>query len=437
MWHGIRHQSRELRKWDKATCHLVTGLVNPKDKNSGKGANFEMGPWNTWKDEEDICCVTIDVIEKIKERDLDTDRIQSFMVIRCIPIVAGIRSPQKPILVINLGEINWEWLSSGMLTLGMRVISAIAVICIFAFKVGNMFPMKNKTHMRILMGGVKVSMEEVDGFLEGRVVLLEDGLSGCLDGDKDSEALADLSQIFMASRTDPQPSTQTVDTSDTSEGTSEEPTPIVEEPPDHKTPELQGELQHLIELSNWTLRDISLGEIHMFTHTALDKLCATQRVFTKMIRKGRKYDRTTSAKLIQQLRQIADEVHSDADIESIFSEQEDVNQPTTFMIQDSNDSSSSLETSDYSGPDLPSEAYQSTKKYSKPVPAIAYFDTGAHSTMMNPRVLPPEAWKEKSNEFLSVDGQIVITKLVSRKKIGIQFFPFMHLVDPRYWYSPS
>ncbi|KAK2642488.1 hypothetical protein Ddye_024251, partial [Dipteronia dyeriana] len=108
------------------------------------------------------------------------------------------------------------------------------------------------------------------------------------------------------------------------------------------------------------------------------------------------------------------------------------------MIQDSDDSSSSSETSDYSEPDLPSEAYQATsdnnlrpqiqvqilaEKYSKLVPAIAYFDTGAHSTMMNPRVLPPEAWKEKNNEFLTADDQIFITNLVFKKMIGIQFFP--------------
>ncbi|KAK2645919.1 hypothetical protein Ddye_021114 [Dipteronia dyeriana] len=153
--------------------------------------------------------------------------------------------------------------------------------------------------------------------------------------------------------------------------------------------------------------------------------------------------RTKSTKLIQQLRQIADEVPSDADIESIFLEQEDVNQLTTFMSQDSDDSYSSSETSDYSGPDLPSEAYQATsnnnlgpqiqvqilaEKYSKPVPAIAHFDTGAHSIMMNPRVLPLEAWKDESNEFLAADGQIFITKLVSRKKIGIQFFPSFTLL---------
>ncbi|KAK2642110.1 hypothetical protein Ddye_023873, partial [Dipteronia dyeriana] len=52
----------------------------------------------------------------------------------------------------------------------------------------------------------------------------------------DPDAMEDFSHIFMASRTDPQPSTQIVNTSDTSEETSEEPTPIVEEPLDHMPP---------------------------------------------------------------------------------------------------------------------------------------------------------------------------------------------------------
>ncbi|KAK2637673.1 hypothetical protein Ddye_025468 [Dipteronia dyeriana] len=49
-----------------------------------------------------------------------------------------------------------------------------------------------------------------------------------------TNAIADLSQIFIASRTDPQPSTQTIDTNETSDETSDEPTPMVEEPPEHK-----------------------------------------------------------------------------------------------------------------------------------------------------------------------------------------------------------
>ncbi|KAK2640900.1 hypothetical protein Ddye_022663 [Dipteronia dyeriana] len=147
---------------------------------------------------------------------------------------------------------------------------------------------------------------------------------------------------------------------------------------------------------------------------------------------------STEAKLIQQLRQVADEIPFDADIESIFSEQEDVNQLTSFMIQDSDDSSTLSESTDYTDTVSPSEAYQATSsdstgprvqvqvltiKYSKPVPIIVYFDTRAHSSMMNPKVLPAETWKEERNEFLAADGKIFVTNLISKHKIGIQFFP--------------
>ncbi|KAK2634647.1 hypothetical protein Ddye_029439 [Dipteronia dyeriana] len=356
-----------------------------------------------------------------------------------------------------------------------------------------------------------------------------------------SDALLDLSQIFTASRTDPQPSTQTVETP--SDETSDEPTLIVDEPPEHRPQapahvpkptngpwfnledyapdqwrpkmsemsiwldlqtaklenntetilrefvsrftgslrdwyqalgeyrqlqymffryhalggindeslrqvylnslpkELQGELQRTIELSNKTLRDITFREIHMFTLTALDKLCATERVFTKMIKEGRnnkknrKYKyyqkkarrswnksnkcfasgqqghytkqcpnkRIKSAKPIQQLRHIANDVPSDANIESIFSERDDVKPCTTFMIQDSDDFGLSSESSDYSEPDFSSEAYQATNGSSLS--------------------LGPQIQKKKDNEFLANDGQIFTTNLVSKQKIGIQFFP--------------
>ncbi|KAK2640796.1 hypothetical protein Ddye_022559 [Dipteronia dyeriana] len=267
--------------------------------------------------------------------------------------------------------------------------------------------------------------------------------------------------------------------------------------------ELHRELQRLIEFSGKSLRDITLGEIHMYTHTALDKLCTTQRDFAKMIREGRKYDRhckfpltyhlkcnstehcncrtnrpyrrqptenqprkekssstprrnrkykyyrkktrrswnksnkcfahgqegyyakqcpnkrAKSVKLIQQLRHVADEIPSDADIESFFSEQEDVNQLTSFMVQDSDDSSTSSEQTGYTDPSSPSEVYQATSngstgphvkiqilttKYSKSVSVIDYFDIGAHSSMMSSKVLPSDAWKEENNEFLAADG---------------------------------
>ncbi|KAK2638566.1 hypothetical protein Ddye_026361 [Dipteronia dyeriana] len=43
--------------------------------------------------------------------------------------------------------------------------------------------------------------------------------------------------------------------------------------------------------------------------------------------------------------------------------------------------------------------------------------------MMNPSVLPADAWKEEKNQFLAADGQLFNTYLVSKNKIGLQFFP--------------
>ena len=53
---------------------------------------------------------------------------------------------------------------------------------------------------------------------------------------------------------------------------------------------LQDELHRKIESSGRTIPDITLGEIHMFTLSSLEKLCATQKVFSKMIREGKKYE---------------------------------------------------------------------------------------------------------------------------------------------------
>ena len=52
-----------------------------------------------------------------------------------------------------------------------------------------------------------------------------------------------------------------------------------------------------------------------------------------------------------------------------------------------------------------------------------YFDTDSHNTMTNPTVLPPEYWKSQEHHFRAADGKVFSTHLISRKKIGIQFFP--------------
>ena len=70
--------------------------------------------------------------------------------------------------------------------------------------------------------------------------------------------------------------------------------------------------------------------------------------------------RAKAAKLVHQLEQIADEVPSDVDIESIFSEQEKRDDSTTFFLQDL-DSVSCSEYSDSSEADSIQDSYQATQ----------------------------------------------------------------------------
>ncbi|KAK0572645.1 hypothetical protein LWI29_034803 [Acer saccharum] len=273
--------------------------------------------------------------------------------------------------------------------------------------------------------------------------------------------------------------------------------------------DLQDEIQQKIDTSGRSLNDTSLGELHMYALSSLDKLCATQRFFSKMLTEGKNLQsqcrqpslqikckstfctcrtkkknhfkhfknkkgsskrlkffrkktkrgwnksqhcyicgkpkhyakkcpnkKVKSARLVQQLKDIADEVPSDADIESIFSEQDQTDPSTTFVLQEDVSDSEYSGSSDYSS--VP-ESYQAIPlvpqfgphapvrirpdKYSNPVDVIAYFDIGSHNTMMNPTILPPEYWKSQEHHFRAADGKVFATHLISRKKIGIQFFP--------------
>ena len=64
-----------------------------------------------------------------------------------------------------------------------------------------------------------------------------------------------------------------------------------------------------------------------------------------------------------------------------------------------------------------------SSKYHKPVPVIGFIDTSADTSMIDPFVLPSNCWENHSKLFRAVNGETFETTLITKKPIGIQFFP--------------
>ncbi|KAF3442860.1 hypothetical protein FNV43_RR16778 [Rhamnella rubrinervis] len=64
-----------------------------------------------------------------------------------------------------------------------------------------------------------------------------------------------------------------------------------------------------------------------------------------------------------------------------------------------------------------------TSKYTSSIKAITYIDTGAHRTMMNPKILSLGNRVPHTEHFKVAESQVFETKWTSRKPIGIKFFP--------------
>ena len=62
-------------------------------------------------------------------------------------------------------------------------------------------------------------------------------------------------------------------------------------------------------------------------------------------------------------------------------------------------------------------------KFHKPIPVIGFIDTGADTSMIDPSVLPSDSWEPHSKLFRAVNGETFETTLITKKPIGIQFFP--------------
>ncbi|KAK8516554.1 hypothetical protein V6N12_038794 [Hibiscus sabdariffa] len=128
----------------------------------------------------------------------------------------------------------------------------------------------------------------------------------------------------------------------------------------------------------------------------------------------------------------------DDDVESVFSIEDDLSNQSVFAIQSLEEELEEVET-DWSSetiymlqhristnsstvpiPHVQAAVY--LEKYGKPIPIIAFIDTGATMSIMNLNVLPKNWWEPHIRYFTSASDQTFKTTLIS-KPITIQFFP--------------
>ncbi|XP_027158389.1 uncharacterized protein LOC113760009 [Coffea eugenioides] len=62
-------------------------------------------------------------------------------------------------------------------------------------------------------------------------------------------------------------------------------------------------------------------------------------------------------------------------------------------------------------------------KYSKPIPLIAFFDTGAHTSIMRKDIIPDSYWIPEVNKFRGADGNLFETRFVTKNPITLKLLP--------------
>ncbi|KAH9717001.1 Endonuclease [Citrus sinensis] len=142
--------------------------------------------------------------------------------------------------------------------------------------------------------------------------------------------------------------------------------------------------------------------------------------------------REKSIRLVEHLQATTDYSPAKDELEFYFSEQDEPNDETVFVLQNSSDSDSdqsqvifhqqslSLDTT----VPIPSIKLQILpSKFQRPIPAIGLIDTGAQRSMLNPHILPSEYWTQSEEHFKAVNGKLFTTSLITKKPIGIKIFP--------------
>ncbi|KAH9680015.1 hypothetical protein KPL71_026374 [Citrus sinensis] len=195
-------------------------------------------------------------------------------------------------------------------------------------------------------------------------------------------------------------------------------------------PELQPDLQRKLTATNLSIADISLGKIFQMAMLSLDKICEQKEFFKDLMEDKKPFSEASKAiRLIQHL-QHSSLLSENEDVESNFSEQSAQDDQTAFLIAESSDSEdisiiSTVQTVNHVST-IPRPSLEMSillSKFHKPVPVIGFIDTGADTSMIDPSVLPSDYWEHHSKLFRAVNGETFETTLITKKPIGIQFFP--------------
>ncbi|KAH9751001.1 hypothetical protein KPL71_014108 [Citrus sinensis] len=192
--------------------------------------------------------------------------------------------------------------------------------------------------------------------------------------------------------------------------------------------ELQPDIQRQLTASNLDLDNISLGQIFQLAKTCLDKLCE-QKQFFKELLKYKEPFRSACKKLYLQIKYYSSE---NDELEFYFSEQDEPNDETVFVLQNSSDDSDSDQSQVIFHQQLLSldttvlipsiKLHILPSKFQRPIPAIGLIDTSAQPSMLNPHILQSQYWTESEEHFKAVNGNFT-TSLITKKPIGIQLFP--------------
>ncbi|KAH9724622.1 hypothetical protein KPL70_007555 [Citrus sinensis] len=210
-------------------------------------------------------------------------------------------------------------------------------------------------------------------------------------------------------------------------------------------PELQPDLQRKLTATNLSIADISLGKIFQMAMLSLDKICEQKEFFKDLMEDKKPFSeackkpylkieckdekKSKAVRLIQHL-QHSSLLSENEDVESNFSEQSTQDDQTAFLIAESSDFEdisviSTVQTINHVStiprPSLKMSILPS--KFHKPIPVIGFIDTGADTNMIDPSVLPSDSWEPHSKFFRVVNGETLETTLITKKPIGIQFFP--------------